>query len=535
MAFNIGINVVETDGSAAPAIAGAPTSVAGLVLRSRRGPTGEAVRVSNLQQFVARFGGHDSRFVGAYCVDGFFANGGREAYVARVIGSGGAAASVTLTDRASQETLQVSAGYRGTTEQGEWGNSLYVSIADNPDFSTALAASLQGNQPARLQGNALPASVDLSGGGSLTIDVDSPATQFAITLDASTLPVPTQATAQDVVDAINAVAGARLMASVAGGGILLVSRDKGTSSAVNIVTGIDDPTRNLLGFPDGTTNATGTDSANPSYTEVQVTSISGFEIGEWVRLDDGISQDWHQITGLDQRDDGAGNTEYFVLFAEPPASERNEYRIEDNATLSTCEFDLSVSQLTATAPQPQLVEAWEKVSLDQSQSNYAPLRVNDAFSGSSFVVLTDPNPGTFDGRDVPTPAANVRLGISTPATASLTRVQGADGSDPATSDYTGALSRFDNIEIQLLAAPEVMPDGILRAVTRAGIDYSEGKGDCMFVGNTPSGRDAAGAKAFGQEFRAAKAYGALYWPWITVTDPAGAGPNPTRVIPPVGQ
>ena len=29
-------------------------------------------------------------------------------------------------------------------------------------------------------------------------------------------------------------------------------------------------------------------------------------------------------------------------------------------------------------------------------------------------------------------------------------------------------------------------------------------------------------------------YGALYWPWITVTDPIGMGSNPTRLIPPTG-
>ena len=98
----IGINVIETDGTAAPAIAGAPTSVAAIVLRSARGPTGQAVRVSNFRQFVARFGGHDARFAGAYAVEGFFANGGREANVVRVAGSGGAAARVTLVDRAGK-------------------------------------------------------------------------------------------------------------------------------------------------------------------------------------------------------------------------------------------------------------------------------------------------------------------------------------------------------------------------------------------------------------------------------------------------
>src|SRR2546430_13117694 len=118
MAFNIGLNVIETEGRAAPAIAGAPTSVAGLLLRSRRGPTDRAVRVSNFQQFVARFGGYDPRFVGAYCVERFFLNGGREAHVGRVVGSGSSAASVTLKDRSGTNTLTVTAGYRGVAESG---------------------------------------------------------------------------------------------------------------------------------------------------------------------------------------------------------------------------------------------------------------------------------------------------------------------------------------------------------------------------------------------------------------------------------
>jgi phage tail sheath protein FI len=29
-------------------------------------------------------------------------------------------------------------------------------------------------------------------------------------------------------------------------------------------------------------------------------------------------------------------------------------------------------------------------------------------------------------------------------------------------------------------------------------------------------------------------YGALYWPWVVVADPVGAGPNPLRVVPPTG-
>jgi hypothetical protein len=541
MAFNIGLNVIETEGRAAPAIPGAPTSVAGLLLRSRRGPTDRAVRVSNFQQFVARFGGHDSRFAGAYCVEGFFLNGGREAHVGRVVGSGSVAASVTLRDRTGHDTLTITAGYRGVAEPGAWGNELYVDLRDDPEFSTRLAATLEGNHPARLQGHALGAAVDLSvptgnQPRTLNLDVDDPAVRMTVTFDRTTLPVTAQATPQEVVDAINAQAGARVVARVEGSGILLISRAKGAASRLVVVTGVDDETRNRLGFPDGTTTASGAAGADVAYTQAQVQSVAGFQVGDWVRLDDGITQNWRQITQVVQSDDGSGNRQAFVHWNAPLPAERNEYRVEDGATLSTCEFDLGVRLRGPADPSPQPVETWEKLTLDPTRVNYAVLRLNDPFSGSAYVLLTDLTPGTFAGSDVPAPGQNLRLGLPSPATPALTRVQGTDGAEPSTGDYRSALARFDTLAIQLLSVPEVLPDAMLSAVTRSALDYCVGptKGDCTFVGHTPLGRDVEGAKSFGQDFRAAKVFGTLYWPWITVTDPIGGGPNPTRLIPPTG-
>ena len=520
MAFNIGINVLEVEGSAAPALAGAPTSVTGLILRSRRGPTDRAVRVSNFRQFVSRFGGHRAAFAGAYCVDGFFLNGGREAYVARILGSNSEAASVTLEDRTGTDTLTVRAGYRGIEEAGEWGNELYVDVADNPEVSTLLTTDLTGNTPARLQGTDLGSPVDLSAASTLTLAVDA-ASPVDVILDGSTLPVPTAATAQDVVEAIQAQAGQLVVASVSGGGILLVSRSKGSTSSV----GASGSAQPVLLLP--AVAATGTDGTGPA--EAQVDSLAGFQIGDRVRLDDGITQNWHVVTELVEQ-----NGTYIVRWTPPGATDQNEYRIADGATLSTCEFDLIVRRLSPADPEPQTVETWEKLTLDSARSNYAVTKVNEAFTGSSHIVLADLNASTFNGSDVPAIGRGFRLGLPTPTTSGLTRVPGADGDPPSTADYTAALSRFDTIAIQLLAVPALMPDGMLRAVTRAAIDYSASKGDCMFAGYTPAGYDVAGAKAFGRNFRAAKVYGALYWPWITVTDPTGSGSNPTKAIPPIG-
>jgi Phage tail sheath protein subtilisin-like domain len=539
MAFNIGINVIETDGSAAPEIAGAPTSVAGLILRSRRGPIDRAVRVSNFRQFGSRFGGYDRRFVGTYCVDGFFLNDGREAYVVRVINSqdvqaGTAkAASVTLKDRKGNNTISVSAGYRGTEDIGDWGNDLSVTIKDNPEFSTRLVATLEGNQPARLQGVAMQV-VDLSPVGgtlprSLSLKLDGEVTPFNISFDR--LPVPRKSTAEDVVAVINAELeknperGQQVTAIVKNNGILLISRSKGASSKIEIVESTDD-TPIKLGFIETNRTALGEVGDN-SYTQVRVESQAGFKIGEWVRLDDGITENWHQITEIPQpQDDGTGKLQYFLRWAAPDATERNEYRLEDGAKLTSTEFDLIVTMKANGDPKPQVVETWNKLTLNPSNSNYAPLRLNDAFSGSSYLKLEDLNPGAFNGSDLPALVRSIKLQA------------GNDGSPPTARDYIAALARFDTIDIQLLAVPEIVDeeneDGILKTITLNARDYCDRRGDCLFVGHTPPKRDVEAAKTFGQNFRSSKTYGALYWPWITVTDPAGVGANPTRIVPPTG-
>ena len=540
MAFNIGLNVIETEGKTAPAIAGAPTSVAGLILRSGRGPTDTAVRVSNLQQFFARFGSYDSRFAGAYCVAGFFGNGGQQAYVARVAGTGNAAASLTLKDRAGNDTVTVTAGYRGTSDPGAWGNDLYVGVKDNPEFSATLAATLAGNQPARLQGTAWAGpTVDLSTAGGtprkLVLTVDGSATSLTVTFGPGAVPVLAQATAEEVAAAINAQAGRSVVASASAGGLLIVSRTKGAASAVAVVTGAagDDATRTLLGFPGGDTTAAGAASAAPGYTEAQLTSVAGLAPGDWIRFDDGITADWVRLATAEQRDSPSGPT-FFVTFAEPSPDRRNEYRVQDNATASTCEFTLTIARKADTDTAFTALETWDKLTLDATLPNYAALKINDPYSGSASIVLRDLNPASFDGRHVPPPAAAIRLGVPTPDTTALTRTRGSDGADPTVPQYTSALGRFDTLAIQLLAVPEAVPQALLGPITRAALDYAETRGDCMFVGHTPAGRDPDGARTFGQDFRAAKVYGALYWPWITITDPVGSGQTPTRVIPPTG-
>ena len=129
---NIGINVREVDGRAAPTIVGAPISVAGFLVRSVRGVPDTSAHVMGFADYVARFGGYRGDLYGAHAVRGFFDNGGTEAYVVRVVGAGAAPAQATLDDVAGDATLVVTAGARGYLEPGDWGDTLAVAAVDHP-------------------------------------------------------------------------------------------------------------------------------------------------------------------------------------------------------------------------------------------------------------------------------------------------------------------------------------------------------------------------------------------------------------------
>ena len=90
-----------------------------------KGPTSVPVLLNSWTQFVKTFGNLEDAYPTTWAAYNFFANGGRQLYVKRVVGSGSAAASVTLTDRSQAQlnTILVSAA-----NAGSWGNSLAVQV-----------------------------------------------------------------------------------------------------------------------------------------------------------------------------------------------------------------------------------------------------------------------------------------------------------------------------------------------------------------------------------------------------------------------
>ena len=90
-----------------------------------KGPTDAPVLINSWYEFGKTFGSLSDSYKSTFALYTFFANGGRQAYVKRVTGTGALAATADLLDRAGTplSTLVVDASSPGT-----WGNDLSVQI-----------------------------------------------------------------------------------------------------------------------------------------------------------------------------------------------------------------------------------------------------------------------------------------------------------------------------------------------------------------------------------------------------------------------
>ena len=108
--------------------AASAASAAVFIASHGRGPT-EPHLVRSWSDFTRIYGGFPSRTsLLPYSVFQYFNNGGRDAYILRVVGDGGSESATSFDDRHSSEpleTLQVEA-----VSIGEWGNEIYIGISD---------------------------------------------------------------------------------------------------------------------------------------------------------------------------------------------------------------------------------------------------------------------------------------------------------------------------------------------------------------------------------------------------------------------
>jgi phage tail sheath protein FI len=511
MSYNIGLNVIEVNGPGAPAIAGAATSVAGFNILTRRGIPDSPARVSSFADFVARFGGPYVGGLGAYMVRGFFENGGAIAFVNRVAGSGATVASRQLQDSAAVATLRLEAGYRGAADPGSWGRSLYVRTTRR---SVTTGRRLAETAPAQVQTPAaLPPTTDMVVAlfPSLTVTIDGAPAPTVIAFAAAQFANPALATPVEIVNAINAGTG-DLVASLLPTGELRLTSAGNLALMAGGFTQLSVAINATLGFPAVVVGSAATSALGASGATFH--DVTGLKTGDAVEFSDTVTTERVKLLSV--------NALTRTVTWAPPLAVPAAY-VATGLRIATLEFDLSI--FDGGTGTENLVATHAGLSMEADVANYAVAVLNDAMTGSTYVRAVDEASGTAIGQDRP---------ADMPVALALTTA-GADAV-PTAPEFIGSAATatgfyaFDPFDIQIVTCERTDV-----AIAGAGISYCEGRDDCMYVGSVPETAISGGtAVTYGQALMGTKRFGALYGPWVIVSDPLGAGDNPLITVPPSG-
>ncbi len=125
-----GVYLEEIPSGSKP-IEGVATSVAAFIGAARKGPAGKAVLIHSLDDYKSEYGDIESEDdVMGLAVQAFYMNGGKDAYVCRLVSNDPPTAAASLkvkNDAGSHDVFTIKA-----SSEGEWGNDLYIRIV-KPD------------------------------------------------------------------------------------------------------------------------------------------------------------------------------------------------------------------------------------------------------------------------------------------------------------------------------------------------------------------------------------------------------------------
>lgn len=181
------------------------------------------------------------------------------------------------------------------------------------------------------------------------------------------------------------------------------------------------------------------------------------------------------------------------------------------------------------------------------KGNFYTLQVADGLKSPNIRLKFDTsrNPGYAEGDEASPylrPASNIDgLGVIQP----WQLTGGDDGPAVTDTDYIGSadlktgLHGLDDVtDVNFVAIPGIASPGVVsQAVGYCGI-----RRDCVFIADspgkttkdTPITDPAHVADFLSNKITTKTSYGAFYYPWMLVSDPVGAGKNPTRYVPPSG-
>jgi phage tail sheath protein FI len=166
-----------------------------------------------------------------------------------------------------------------------------------------------------------------------------------------------------------------------------------------------------------------------------------------------------------------------------------------------------------------LVERWTDLSMVNADGRHVEKIINSPTAGSAYIKVTDMASASAAPTDTPAVAAGTAL------------TGGVAGAVPTTAEKTSAVSTGGLLDQIPGLATVNFPGETTAGVIGAMLTYCENSGRFFAVLDTPVGNDVATANTFVDSITATS-YAAVYYPWLTVADPASSAPGATRVCPP---
>jgi hypothetical protein len=578
-----GVYVEEVSSGVRP-IEGVSTSTAAFIGEAGRGIPGLAQFMTGFPDFERAYGGHEPGDAGllAAAVDGFFAAGGKRAYVVRVLPKDAVVAQGTpVATRASTPNAIQFAAHGA----GQWADAIRINITDSRNFPTDAfsvdilwsengAASKVETFPdvrmdpehedyigERMKSSRYVEVVDLfaqavdAASGAVLIAAQSPvltatlATNYLV-YDGKTLTATWWDAAQAEPKQVSqTITFNQALLNTLGGTPPTFSNGSVKLTNVQLATLLAKLDKLDVPIPGNATTA-------PSI---------GFKVGKApsVAIAPAAGTTW-DLSGqkIGVTVNGEALPDITVTAATPNATTVDELRAALASALASAGLSVAktaaaevtvtgkgnetavptlaiVSKPTAARIGTTVTAGTQGVGPDRFDGLRLTLAENITPTAPA-ILRTIGFPGSARGYGANS-AANpqARPVLST----NLRLAGGNDGSAALTAtDFAGdarartGLHALDGVDVNIVAMPGKNDVSYLAE----GIAYCDDRGDCFFLADGPGGTDRQievspdDAKQFVESLPSRSMNSAMFYPWIEVADPVGIGRNPTRFIAPSG-
>jgi phage tail sheath protein FI len=567
-----GVYIQEIPSGVKP-IEGVSTSTAAFIGKAEMGPLGKANLVTSFSEFQASYGSYLSDSYLAHSVFQFFNNGGRKTYVVRVAGVGAGVASVGFNDRktTSAKTLTVRAANEGT-----WGNTLDIGIVDSITDPTNLfsmqvyrdRSDLNPPLPPLLLETIADVSMDPAAPNFVRTVVTAKSKYISVQEDTAN-----QATAPAGFSRGAALAvgnGADVLKLGVGNGGTEVAGVAGPPATSGTSTSAASPSTNPPA--DKRKLNINLDSDGPREIVIPQSATSGADVANTIQMAvrglkantpakqsayDGFTCTFGTTYVLTSGSKGLGSTVAVTNSVATPIQLLalvNKFRIRINGdgphelTLAGPITDgSSIQQAINTAVRGITARrSANQTAFNNFSCNYdvTPGPGNPSFlltsgvagTGSRVEVTNGTSPSQDVAQTLKLGATNMGIEVSgaailRPAVSTAAPDGGADGATPQDADYMNGLSILDVIrDVNIVAIPGITS----AAVVDAGSNYCTQRADCFFIGDIDrNDMTFDAARIFVSALTVKSSYGAVYYPWLLMTDPTGASAQPV-LTPPSG-